>query len=72
MKLILTAAVKRTPLSLAPYFYHMEPGDAVYLVREITATCFMVSDVENPSERISEDIFTVTASEVRQAETAAA
>ncbi len=70
MNLILQSFIERSPQSIAPYWYFLEPGTAVFLVRKITATCFMVSEIANPADRTIDDIFMVAASEITTSETA--
>ena len=60
MKLILRRPVTLARLTLAA-------GNAVYLVRRITATCFSVSHVADPAARKPADCFQVAASEVETA-----
>jgi hypothetical protein len=63
-KLILRSHIERSPQAIAPNWYFLEPGQSVFLVRQVTAVCFMVSEVENPAERLTDDIFMVSASEL--------
>jgi len=70
MKFFLRSFIERSPQAIAPYWYFLEPGAAVFLVREINAVCFMVSEIENPADRTTDDIFMVAASEITTSETA--
>jgi hypothetical protein len=63
-KFKLRVSVRRSPRSIAPYWYTLDPGDIVHLVCQHSAVLLAVSEVENPAERIGEDVFHVAASEV--------
>jgi hypothetical protein len=60
----LRSPVKLFPASIAPHHYTIAAGRTVHLVTRHTATLLAVSLVENPADRISEDIFHVSASEL--------
>ncbi len=63
MKFRLLTPVKRQPASIAPYFYMLAAGRTVHLVQRHNAVLMSVSTIENPADRIAEDIFHISASE---------
>lgn len=56
----LTRRVKRQPASLGSSFYHLEPGQRVYITGHAGPTIARCSTIADPKERTGEDYFSVT------------
>ena len=61
--LILADRVLRAPRSLGGYYYHLDRGTRVFLVKD-KGTSLLVSTKENPAHRIFEDIFEVSCDQI--------
>ena len=59
-----TTPIKRSPASVGGYWYTLDAGTVVYLVRENAAWLFVTREPD-PKRRISEDIFPVAKDAVR-------
>lgn len=65
----LRKSIRRAPPSLGGYWYHEEIGTVVYLVAVSNGKA-TVSTIQDPKERIGEDLFTVRLADLDPAESA--